>query len=53
MAHVAEAVQVMSRQRVVSQLSEVLCSQVLSSITRHRVLAWKTDLCYNTRIQQI
>lgn len=39
-AHVAEAVQVVSRQRVITQLSEILRSQVLASITRHGVLAW-------------
>lgn len=37
--HVTETVQVMSWQRVIAQLSQILCSQVLSTISCHSVLA--------------
>lgn len=41
--HVTE-VQVVSRQRIISQISEILRSQVLSSITRHGVFTWRTQM---------
>lgn len=44
--HVAETVQVVPWQRVISQLSEILCPQILSPITCHSVLTWETKMCH-------
>lgn len=41
--HVTE-VQVVSRQRIISQVSEILRSQVLSSIACHGVFTWRTEM---------